>query len=128
MMACRATNGDTSARGSAILRAVSDKRDAHLPHDIVEVSPTWIPMPDGTRLAARVWMPAWASPERPVPAVFELIPYRTRDLTALRDEAIHGTFAANGYASVRVDIRGSGDSEGLIPGEYLAEELQDGTE
>jgi predicted acyl esterase len=83
-------------------------------------------MPDGTRLAGRAWMPAWASPERPVPAVFELIPYRTRDLTALRDEAIHGTFAANGYASVRVDIRGSGDSEGLLPGEYLAQELADG--
>jgi len=105
-----------------------ESTDPRLPHPVVEVSPTWIPMPDGTRLAARVWMPAWASPDRPVPAVFELIPYRTRDLTALRDEALHGTFATNGYAAVRVDIRGSGDSEGLILGEYLAQELQDGAD
>ena len=111
-----------------MLRPMSEPRDPHLPHDVVERSPTWIPMPDGTGLAARVWMPSWASAERPVPAVFELIPYRTRDLTALRDEAIHGTFAANGYASVRVDIRGSGDSEGSITDEYLAQELQDGAD
>lgn len=128
MMACRATAGATVVRDSAMLRRMSEPRDPRLPHDVVEISPTWIPMPDGTRLAGRVWMPAWASAERPVPAVLELIPYRTRDLTALRDEAIHGTFAANGYASVRVDIRGSGDSEGLIPGEYLAQELADGTD
>jgi putative CocE/NonD family hydrolase len=102
--------------------------DPRLPVPVTQVSPAWIPMPDGTRLAGRMWLPAWASAERPVPAAFELIPYRTRDLTALRDESLHGTFAANGYASVRIDIRGSGDSEGLIPGEYLAQELQDGAD
>jgi putative CocE/NonD family hydrolase len=107
---------------------MSEHRDPNLPHDVDERSPFWIPMPDGTRLAGRAWLPSWASPERPVPALLELIPYRTRDLTAPRDEALHGTFAANGYASVRVDIRGSGDSEGLIPGEYLAQELQDGAD
>ena len=62
---------------------MSQPRDAHLPHDVVEISPLWIPMPDGTRLAGRAWMPAWASAERPVPALLELIPYRTRDLTRL---------------------------------------------
>ncbi len=128
MMACRGGAGDTSLRASAMLRAMSEPTDLSLPHRVVEVSPTWMPMPDGPRLAARAWMPAWASADRPVSAVFELIPYRTRDLTALRDEALHGTFAANGYAAVRVDIRGSGDSEGLIPGEYLAQELQDGAD
>lgn len=102
--------------------------DPRLPEPIVEESPVWIPMPDGTRLAGRLWRPAWASEERPVPALVELIPYRTRDLTALRDEAIHATFAANGYASLRVDIRGSGDSEGLLPDEYLPQELQDGVD
>jgi len=100
--------------------------DPRLPHPVREIAPAWIPMPDGTRLAGRIWLPAWASAERPVPALLELIPYRTRDLTALRDETIHAAFAANGYASARIDIRGSGDSEGLIPGEYLAQELADG--
>ncbi len=95
-------------------------------HAIREISPAWIPMPDGTRLAGRIWLPAWASAERPVPALLELIPYRTRDLTAIRDEALHRSFAAAGFASARIDIRGSGDSEGLIPGEYLAQELADG--
>lgn len=103
-----------------------DPHSPRLPHPVVEVSPTWIPMADGSRLAARVWMPAWAGPDRPVPAVMELIPYRTRDLTALRDESLHGTFAAAGLAAVRVDIRGSGDSEGTIPDEYTSQELEDG--
>ncbi|MEI2777213.1 MAG: CocE/NonD family hydrolase [Tetrasphaera sp.] len=92
-----------------------------LPQPVEETAPVWIPMPDGARLAGRLWRPAWASAERPVPALLELIPYRTRDLTALRDEGIHAAFAANGYASLRVDIRGSGNSEGLIPDEYLAQ-------
>ena len=106
MMPCRATRGGATVRATARLcdaAAMSEPRDPHLPHDVVEVSPLWIPMPDGTRLAGRAWLPAWASAERPVPELFELIPYRTRDLTALRDESIHGTFAAHGYASVRVD-------------------------
>ncbi len=111
-----------------MLSRMNDARDPRLPHEVVSVSPLWVPMPDGTRLAGRAWLPAWASAERPVPALLELIPYRTRDLAALRDEAIHGAFAAHGYASVRMDIRGSGDSEGLLPGEYLAQELADGAD
>lgn len=108
-----------------MLRGVTTA-EPRLPHPVREIAPAWIPMADGTRLAGRLWLPAWASAERPVPALLELIPYRTRDLTALRDEGIHRAFAANGFASARIDIRGSGDSEGLIPDEYLAQELADG--
>jgi predicted acyl esterase len=61
-----------------------------------------------------------------VPALLEYLPYRTRDLTALRDEGIHRTFAAAGYASARIDLRGTGDSEGRITDEYTAQELADG--
>jgi putative CocE/NonD family hydrolase len=86
-----------------------------------------IPLADGTRLAARVWRPANAG-QQPVPAILEFIPYRRRDSTRLRDDAIHHYFAGHGYASLRVDLRGSGDSEGVLEDEYLQQELDDGVE
>ncbi len=81
-----------------------------------------IPMPDGLHLSARVWRPMDGAP---VPAVIEMIPYRKRDGTAARDEAIHPWIAAHGYACLRVDLRGTGDSEGVLTDEYTAEELAD---
>src|SRR3546814_1035710 len=66
----------------------------------------WIALPDGTRLAARLWLPETA--ER-VPAVLEFLTYRKRDGTAPRDESTYPVFAAAGYAGVRVDMRGSGE-------------------
>ena len=89
------------------------------------VEHAWIPMPDGCRLAAKLWIPEGAR-RAPVPAVLEYIPYRKRDLKAVRDTEIHGFFAERGYAGVRVDLRGSGDSEGVLQGEYLPRELDDG--
>jgi len=91
------------------------------------ISHEWIPMPDGCRLAARIWLPEGAE-ETPVPAVFEYVPYRKNDGLALRDAPIHHYFAGHGYASVRVDIRGSGDSDGILEDEYLPLELEDGVE
>ncbi len=91
------------------------------------VENTWIPLPDGARLAARIWMPEDAS-SSPVPAILEYIPYRKRDGVRLRDETMHPYFAAHGYASVRVDLRGSGDSDGVLTDEYLPRELDDGVE
>lgn len=85
----------------------------------------WIDMPDGVRLAARAWLPGDAR-DRPVPALLEYLPYRKRDLTRARDEPMHRYFAENGYASVRVDLRGSGDSEGLLDDEYTGQEHDDG--
>jgi uncharacterized protein len=81
-----------------------------------------IPMPDGVTLSARLWRPASGDP---VPAVIEMIPYRKRDGTATRDEAIHPWIAARGYACLRVDLRGSGDSEGVLTDEYTPQELAD---
>ena len=94
------------------------------PHAITEIEDLGIPLPDGIRLSARVWMPADAA-SRPVPAVLEYIPYRKRDGTLPRDELMHPYVAGHGYACVRVDIRGNGDSEGLMEDEYSAQELQD---
>jgi len=84
----------------------------------------WIEMRDGVRLSARLWLPDDAE-QVPVPAILEYIPYRKRDGTRGRDEPIHGYFAEHGYAALRVDMRGAGDSEGLLWDEYLAQEQQD---
>jgi len=92
--------------------------------DIEIIDHIWIPMPDGVRLAARLWRPRAAS-SAPVPAVFEYIPYRKADMVRARDERNHPFLAENGYAALRVDMRGSGDSEGVMPDMYSDDELSD---
>lgn len=82
----------------------------------------WIPMADGIRLAATLHLP---DRDEPCPAVLEALPYRKDDLTAgyrpeyarLRDE--------HGYAVVRVDVRGTGSSEGIASDEYPESEQAD---
>ena len=88
---------------------------------------TWIPLSDGIRLAARIWLPVDAE-SNPVPAILEYLPYRKNDGTAPRDARLHPYFAAHGYAAVRVDMRGSGDSDGILRGEYLPQEQEDALE
>jgi hypothetical protein len=97
------------------------------PEQVQEIENVWIPMSDGIKLAARLWLPSDAA-EHKRPVIFEYIPYRKRDLKRTRDETMHRYFAGYGYAAIRVDIRGSGDSEGLIHDEYLEQELSDGEE
>lgn len=94
------------------------------PRKIREIENTWIPMPDGTRLAARIWLPEDAEAD-PVPAILEYLPYRKRDGTVERDHVTHPYVAGHGYAGVRVDMRGTGDSEGICLGEYLEQEQDD---
>lgn len=84
-----------------------------------------VPLPDGTKLYARVWRPLT---DEPVPALLEYLPYRLTDWTAPRDWQRHPWYAGHGYASVRVDIRGHGNSEGMPGDEYSATELADGVE
>ena len=98
-----------------------------MPHPVKLIENTWIVLADGTRLAARIWLPEDAE-QNPVPAILEYLPYRKNDGTAIRDRVIHEYFAGHGYASVRVDIRGSGDSDGLLLDEYLPQEQQDALE
>ena len=97
------------------------------PHPVVEDPDMGIVMSDGCRLSARVWMPKDAV-TAPVPAVLEYIPYRKRDGTLPRDEMMHAYVAGHGYACVRVDMRGNGDSEGLMADEYTIQELADACE
>ncbi len=97
------------------------------PHRVVENADMGIPLPDGTRLSARVWMPEDAA-DHPVPAILEYLPYRKTDGTVVRDQGMHPYFAGHGYACLRVDRRGCGDSEGLFDDEYSPQELQDGAD
>jgi uncharacterized protein len=96
-----------------------------LPFPVEELEHFLIPMSDGAQLAARRWIPVGAD-DAPVPAILEYIPYRKRDKTAHRDGLSHPYVAAHGYAAVRVDLRGSGDSDGVLTDEYLPQELDDG--
>lgn len=96
-------------------------------HDLLarirEVENTFVEMADGVQLAARLFLPAQ---DGPVPALLEYIPYRKRDFMRARDEPMHRYFAAHGYAVVRVDVRGSGDSGGVLADEYSDAEIDDG--
>ncbi|MEJ2177859.1 MAG: CocE/NonD family hydrolase, partial [Gammaproteobacteria bacterium] len=85
----------------------------------------WIPMPDGARLGARLWLPEQTS-TRPVPAILEYIPYRKDDYSAIRDSTTIAYFADHGYACIRVDMRGSGSSDGVLDDEYSNQEIDDG--
>ena len=93
------------------------------PYPVTVVEDLKIPLPDGTILAAKAWLPVT---DQPVPAVLEYLPYRKRDGTRARDQGIHMYLAGHGYACIRLDIRGMGDSQGLLHDEYTAVEQQDG--
>ncbi len=103
------------------------KLKVEFPRPIREIENTWIPLSDGTRLAARIWLPIDAE-EKPVPALLEYLPYRKNDGTADRDAIRHPYLAGHGYACVRVDIRGTGDSDGILYDEYLPQEQDDALE
>jgi predicted acyl esterase len=57
------------------------------------------------------------------PAIVEFLPYRRRDGTITSDSKMHPWFAYNEYLSFRIDIQGTGDSEGILTDEYSDEEL-----
>jgi putative CocE/NonD family hydrolase len=97
------------------------------PRQVREIETLWIPLAGGVKLAARMWLPHDAE-QRPVPAILEYLPYRRRDGTAVRDSHMHPYIAGHGYACMRVDMQGSGDSDGLLTDEYLPLELEDGVE
>lgn len=97
------------------------------PRKVKEIENLWIPMPDGVKLAARMWLPE-DTDKMPVPAVLEYLPYRKRDGTIVRDALTHPYLAGHGYAAIRVDMRGNGDSEGLMFDEYTKQEQDDAVE
>lgn len=99
-----------------------------LPHPVEFTEHLYITLKDGAKLAARLFHPVGASKDQRYPGILEYIPYRKRNGTRTRDEPMHGFFAGNGYVSVRVDMRGSGESDGLLYDEYLKQEQDDALE
>jgi putative CocE/NonD family hydrolase len=85
-----------------------------------------ITMPDGVRLAADLYRPAGAEADARFPVLLEYLPYRKTESRA-RNYALYSYFVERGYVVARVDIRGTGNSEGrLIPHEYSDIEHEDG--
>ncbi len=83
-----------------------------------------IPTRDGTRLAADLHWPDGAG-DGPFPAILEYIPYRKDDNT-VPSHGLHHYFAQRGYVGVRLDVRGTGASEGVNTDEYMLAEQLDG--
>ncbi|WP_234332314.1 CocE/NonD family hydrolase [Streptomyces sp. NRRL S-87] len=77
----------------------------------------------GVELYARIWRPLT---DRPVPALLEYAPDRLTDRSGPRDRQRHPWYAGHGYASVRVDVRGHGNSGGHPGDVHDARELADG--
>ena len=85
-----------------------------------------IPMPDGVRLAADLFMPSGGAPDERFPVLLEYLPYRKTE-SRDRSLALYSYFVQRGYVVARVDIRGTGNSEGrLIAYEYTDQEQEDG--
>lgn len=115
-----AANGFVGAYG--VTGAITTRTD--FPRRVVEWPDVGIMMSDGCRLSARIWLPGDAA-ENPVPVILEHLPYRKRDGTTARDCLTHPYLAGHGYACIRTDMRGNGDSQGLMDDEYADQEWQD---
>jgi putative CocE/NonD family hydrolase len=84
----------------------------------------WIELPDGVRLGIRLWLPEEAG-SHAVSAILDAVPYRKSDGTAIHDAAWGTYFASHGFGFARVDLRGSGDSSGIMEDEYAEQEQLD---
>lgn len=98
-----------------------------LPYEVEVFENRWLTLSDGTQLSYRLWLPKTEN-KAPTPVILEYIPYRKRDGTRGRDEPMHGFFSGHGYACIRVDMRGTGESDGLMHDEYLQQEQDDALE
>jgi putative CocE/NonD family hydrolase len=87
----------------------------------------WIPLPDGVRLAATLYMPDDARAGDRFAPILEYLPYRKDDGLLERDHQLYRYVVARGFVGARVDLRGTGRSEGrLLEGEYTEQEQRDG--
>jgi uncharacterized protein len=114
--------GTVDVQGTAAAEGTAGARTAGGQH--MAVREARIPMRDGTELAATLYLPA--EPAGPVPALLEYLPYRKDDAMLARDYELYAYLATHGYAGARVDIRGTGSSDGDLPeGEYTEQEQLD---
>lgn len=101
--------------------------DGSLAGDGIEFREAWIRMPDGVRLAADLWIPESHGADAKHPVLLEYLPYRKNESRSPRNYPMFSYFVERGYVVARVDIRGTGNSEGrLIEYEYTDQEQEDG--
>ncbi len=82
----------------------------------------FIPASDGIRLSAKLYLP---DGDGPFPALLEALPYRKDDITNYYEAEYRRLRDEGGYGVCRVDVRGTGSSEGIAEDEYLPREQQD---
>jgi putative CocE/NonD family hydrolase len=95
-----------------------------LPYDVLVAPHVPVALRSGVVISLKLWLPQGAPGER-FPAVLEAIPYRKDDNSLVDDSARFGFFSGHGYVGVRMDLRGSGTSTGILEDEYSPEEQQD---
>jgi hypothetical protein len=108
-------------------RCIVGERDAmktvtSFPRPVQDIENVFIRLSDGSRLAARIWIPEDAESSA-VPTIVEYISYRKGDRMRDRDEPMHRYIAGHGCAAVRIDVGGTGDSDGVLLDEYLPREI-----
>ncbi|MGI8693008.1 MAG: CocE/NonD family hydrolase [Geodermatophilaceae bacterium] len=87
---------------------------------MADVREVRIAVSDGVRLAATLYLPEGG----PQPCLLEALPYRKDDVTC--DRAEYVTFCDTyGYAVCRLDLRGTGSSDGRATDEYPPREQDD---
>jgi len=92
-------------------------------HDVETRFDVRIPTRDGLELSANIWLPRGVDRS---PAIIEMIPYG-KDTWRFNEDASRGAYlASRGYVLCRVDVRGTGSSQGVARDEYTAEETRDG--
>jgi putative CocE/NonD family hydrolase len=85
-----------------------------------------IPMEDGINLNADLYMPNDMKKGDQLPVILEYLPYRKNESRSHRFP-LYSYFVQHGYIVARVDIRGTGKSDGkLVDGEYSETEQEDG--
>jgi len=90
------------------------------------IKKSWLTMPDGIRLAATSYIPVARHRGETFPVLLEYLPYRKDDTFYVVDYSFFSYQAQLGFITVKVDIRGTGASEGNIPErEYSETEMQD---
>ncbi|MBV9831566.1 MAG: CocE/NonD family hydrolase, partial [Marmoricola sp.] len=94
------------------------------PYDVVVEPHVPVTLAGGVVISVKLWLPVGEPGER-FPAVLEAIPYRKDDNALVDDEARFGFFSGHGYVGVRMDLRGSGTSTGVLEDEYSEQEQHD---
>jgi predicted acyl esterase len=94
-----------------------------------EIQRGTLAMKDGVRLSATFFLPKAKAPHERFPVLLEFLPYRKDDSFYLRDYPHYAYWARHGLACAKLDLRGTGASEGVVPDrEYSEQELDDAVE